>query len=99
LSQIAVVIRMAEPRLSALAAAQHDILLMRERFSIVQQARERVAELAQQADDCLGDSLATIGPDKYNQETDPDTNNVYDPTRPPTPGREVDRPGEASPYR
>lgn len=99
LTQIMVVIKLAEPRIASLAAVQGDKLVLQEHFAIVQQAHDRVAELALEAEQCMGDNLNTVGLGRIKEETPPETDNVFDPTRPPAPTADLDRPAEASPYR
>jgi hypothetical protein len=99
LSQMNTVFKLAEPRLGSIREAQSDLLVMRQRFSILQQARERIAVLASELEQCSGDNLFAIPTGRIPQETQHETENVYDPTRPPAPGNDVSRPPEASPYR
>jgi hypothetical protein len=90
------VMNVVAPRLLRLPTLASNDLVMRQNFLVVQQARNRVLELASEIEECLGDTLdlAALGRIKEEVPTDP-----FDPTRPPSPTRDVDRPGEASPYR
>jgi hypothetical protein len=99
LTQIMVVIKLAEPRIASLAGVQGDPLVLRQHFSIVQQAHDRVAELALEAEQCMGDTLSAVSIGRIKEEEPPASDNVFDPTRPPAPTADLDRPAEASPYR
>jgi hypothetical protein len=99
LTQIVVVAKLAEPRIASLSTLQGDKLVLQEHFLLVQQARERVAELAIEAEQCMGDDLSPVGLGRLKEETPPATDNDFDPTRPPAPGVDIERPAEASPYR
>ncbi len=55
-------------------------------------------ELATEVEACMGDSLDAVTIGRIKEET-PTTDTIFDPTRPPTPTHDIDRPGEASPYR
>jgi hypothetical protein len=99
LTQMTTVIKLAEPRMRSLANDLGDLLVMREHFLLASQARDRVAELATEVDLCMGDNLGTIPAGHIRGEATPETDNVFDPTRPPAPINDVERPGEASPYR
>jgi hypothetical protein len=99
LAQMLTVIKMTAPRVQSLGRDQGELLVMREHFTIVQQARLRVSELVTEADQCMGDNLIAVPGGRIQEEAAPATDNVFDPTRPPAPTRDVDRPPEASPYR
>lgn len=87
-----------EQRLLAFPRLKGSDLVMRQHFLVLQQARNRVLELAAEIDGCTGDALDAVSMGRIKEET-PETDSVSDPTRPPTPGHDIDRPGEASPYR
>ena len=87
-----------EPRLLAFPRLKENDLVMRQHFLVLQQARNRVLELAAEVDGCTGDALDAVSMGRIKEET-PETDSVSDPTRPPTPGHDIDRPGEASPDR
>ena len=97
LAQMKAVLRLAEPRLAAVQNTQEELRLRRD-FLIVHQAQQRVSELAAEVEVCMGDNLDAVSLARINEET-PGNENVYDPTRPPAPTQDVERPGEASPYR
>jgi len=97
--QIAIVIKLSEPRIADMPRVQGERLLLQERFVVIHQARERVNELAREAEDCTGDNLSLVSLGRMKDEIPPEGEDVYDPTRPPAPGIEISRPPEASPYR
>jgi hypothetical protein len=98
LTQMKDVINIATPRLLAFPSLASDELRMRQHFLVLQQARNRVMELATEVEGCMGDVLDAVTIGRIKEET-PATDSIFDPTRPPTPTHDVDRPGEASPYR
>jgi hypothetical protein len=98
ITQMKEVLNVAAPRVRAFPSLAPEELRMRQHFLVLQQARLRVQELATEIEDCMGDTLDGVTFGRVKEET-PVGDNVFDPTRPPTPGREVERPGEASPYR
>jgi hypothetical protein len=97
LTQIKIVIEIAQPRYLTLRTFRTAELVMREQFSIISQAHDRVVELAAQVDGCLGDDLNAIRAGQI-QEQEQTSNSAVDPTRPGAPNVDVDRPPEASPY-
>jgi hypothetical protein len=98
LTQMKEVMTVVGPRGQAFATLAADDLRMRQHFLVLQQAHNRILELATEVEGCSGDSLDSVSIGRIKEET-PETDTIYDPTRPPTPTREIDRPGEASPYR
>jgi len=74
-----------------------DDLIMRQQFLVLQQAHIRISELAAEIDGCLGDTLDAVGFGRIKEETTTDTGD-YDPTHPPAPTRDFERPPESSPY-
>jgi hypothetical protein len=96
-AQIKAVINVALPRFLTLRTFKSAELVMREQFSVINQAHERIVELSAQVDSCLGDSLDAVTMGKIQEEEEPGSN-INDPTRPPSPIIDVDRPPEASPY-
>jgi hypothetical protein len=98
LTQMKQILTGVAPRLLAFPRLVSDDLVMRQHFLVLQQARNRVLELATEIEGCMGDTLQGVSMGRIKEET-PTADVVYDPTRPPTPGREIERPGEASPYR
>jgi hypothetical protein len=97
LTQMKQILTVVEPRLLAFPRLVSDDLVMRQHFLVLQQAHNRVLELATEIEGCMGDTLDGVAMGRIKEETPTDV--VFDPTRPPTPGREIERPGEASPYR
>ena len=63
------------------------------RLTIVNQ---KVLVLGAEAENCIGEDLSFVGATKVDVEIDPNIP-VYDPTQPPGPGIDIERPGEASP--
>jgi hypothetical protein len=99
LFQMKDIVKLTEPRLLAFPRLQAgEELVMRQHFLVLQQARNRVMELAAELEACMGDVLNTVSLGRIKEET-PASDAVFDPTRPPNPIREIERPGEASPYR
>jgi len=97
LAQIKAVLNVAQPRFLTLRTLKTAELVMREQFSVLNQAHERVGELSAQVDGCLGDNLDAVSIGRIQEETAPN-DNINDPTRPPSPNVDVTRPPEASPY-
>jgi hypothetical protein len=98
LTQMKEVINVSAPRQIAFPRLTDDDLKMRQHFLVLQMARNRVMELAAEVEACMGDTLDGVTYGRIKEEAttgDP----VLDPTRPPTPTHDVDRPPEASPYR
>jgi len=98
LAQMKEITVMTEPRLLAFPRLKDNDLVMRQHFLVLQQARNRVLELAAEVDACTGDALDAVSMGHIKEET-PTTDPASDPTRPPAPVHDIDRPGEASPYR
>jgi hypothetical protein len=98
ITQMKQVLNVAAPRVRAFPTLASDELRMRQHFLVLQQARLRVQALAAEIEDCMGDSLDGVTFGRVKEET-PVGDAVFDPTHPPSPTRDVDRPGEASPYR
>ena len=98
LTQMKEVLNAAKPRLMEFSRLGDDELRMRQHFVVLQQARNRVMELAAEIQVCMGDTLDAVSNGRIREET-PTSDPVLDPTRPPAPTRDIERPGEASPYR
>jgi hypothetical protein len=98
LTQIKEVLNVVAPRVVAFPTLASDELRMRQHFLVLQQARNRVAELATEVEACMGDTLDAVSLGRIKEER-PADDSVYDPTRPPSPTHDIERPGEASPYR
>jgi hypothetical protein len=97
LVQMRDVIRVAEPRVATVTRMQAEELMLRQHFLIVQEARKRIDELAAEVLACMGEGLDAISAGRVRDEAPSDA--IVDPTRPPTPTSDTDRPPEASPYR
>jgi hypothetical protein len=63
------------------------------RLTIVNQ---KVLVLGAEAENCIGEDLSFVGATRVDVEVDPNIPQ-YDPTQPPAPGIDIERPGEASP--
>jgi hypothetical protein len=63
------------------------------RLTIVNQ---KVLVLGAEAENCIGEDLSFVGATRVDVEIDPSIP-TYDPTQPPAPGIDIERPGEASP--
>jgi hypothetical protein len=98
LAQMKTVFTIAAPRLSSIRS-QTDGLAIRQQFMLIQQAQQRLAELLQEIEACTGDNLKSVSIGRLAGEAEPASDNIYDPTRPPSPAHDIERPGEASPYR
>jgi len=96
LVQMKDVIRVSEPRVASVARKANEELVLRQHFLVVQMARKRVDELAADVEACMGEGLDGITAGRIRDEASSDP--IVDPTRPPTPWFETERPPEASPY-
>ena len=63
------------------------------RLTIVNQ---KVLVLGAEAENCIGEDLSFVGATRVDVEVDPNIPQ-YDPTQPPAPVIDINRPGEASP--
>ena len=97
LAQIKMVIDIAQPRYLTMRTFKTAELVMREQFSIIGQAHDRVSELSTQVDGCLGDDLNAVFAGQIQEQEQP-SNSPGDPTRPGSPDVDIERPPEASPY-
>ena len=98
LTQMKEILNAATPRLLAFSRLVDDELRMRQHYVVLQQARNRVMELAAEILVCMGDTLDAVSNSRVREET-PTSDPVLDPTRPPAPTRDIERPDEASPCR
>jgi hypothetical protein len=98
LTQMKEVLNVVSPRQRAFPGLVTDELRMRQHFLVLQQARNRVMELAVEVEACMGDTLDGVTIGRLKEEA-PASDSIFDPTRPPSPTHDIDRPGEASPYR
>jgi hypothetical protein len=99
ISQMKTVIKIAEPRAADLHTLMGEEIVMQQHFSIVRQAHDRVNEISAELEDCSGDSPYIPAYIPRTAEQPATDTEVADPTRPPSPTQDVDRPSEASPYR
>jgi hypothetical protein len=98
IGQMKEVIKIVTPRFLTPGKLENEPIHIRGHFVIVQQARDRVSELAVEVDSCVGDTVDVVAYGRIKQDV-PSSDNVFDPTRPPEPTQIVDRPPEASPFR
>lgn len=96
-AQMKTVISIVEPRYLMLRTFKSEEVVLRDQFSQISQAHDRVLELAVQIDACMGDNLDAVSAGRIQEEVTPN-DTLNDPTRPPTAIQQVDRPPEASPY-
>ncbi|HEY2731424.1 MAG TPA: hypothetical protein VGK52_15885 [Polyangia bacterium] len=94
------IMMIAIPAFKAIRQPGQDLFVMRAKISTIRQGWERMKEALSAAEAAEGDSVdsiaAALGP--ANAETSPSEGST-DPTAPPTPSADFERPGEASPYR
>ena len=83
LTQMKQILTVVAPRLLAFPRLVSDDLVMRQHFLVLQQARNRVMELATEIEGCMGDTLDGVSMGRIKEETPTDA--VFDPTRPPSP--------------
>ena len=87
----------AAPRVHAFPSLQTgEILVMRQQYLVLQQAHNRITELATELDACSGESGDSVALGHIKEENT--TDNDFDPTHPPNPTHDITRPPEASPY-
>jgi hypothetical protein len=98
ITQMKEVMNVAAPRAQVFPTLVSDDLRMRQHFLVLQQAHNRILELATEIEGCTGDSLDSVSIGKIKEET-PETDTISDPTHPAAPTHDIERPGEASPYR
>ena len=96
LGQMKTVINLATPRMLMLRTFKGEPIVMAEQFDIIGRAHERVTLLATEVDACMGDNLDAVTVGRIQEEQQP--TDITDPTRPPAPIQQIDRPPEASPY-
>jgi hypothetical protein len=93
LTQMRDIMRGAEPLRRTLPHLSENELVMRQHYLVLQLARDRMLELLVEVEACMGDVLDAHLVGQFKDDS------TFDPTRPPAPGQEIERPGEASPYR
>jgi hypothetical protein len=99
LGQMKEIFGIAKPRFATIKQAGSDEFTMRSQFTTIREGAERVKQLAEEMESCMGDSLDDVTMGKINEEERGPGASIADPTQPPTPTMEVERPGFASPER
>ncbi|HEY7270399.1 MAG TPA: hypothetical protein VH951_11275 [Dehalococcoidia bacterium] len=96
--QVRVNISIAEQSIAALqeAVTRADEGERTHEFTRLTIVNQKVQVLGAEAENCIGEDLSFVGATKVDVEIDPNIP-VYDPTQPPAPGIDIERPGEASP--
>ena len=94
------IMMIANPAFKVLRQPAQDLFVMRAKLNMIRQGWERMKEALAAAEAAEGDSVdsiaAALGPS--NAETNPSTGST-DPTAPPSPTADFERPGQASPYK
>jgi len=93
------IMMIAAPAFKVLRQPGQDLFVMRAKLSVIRQGWARMKEALSEAQAAEGDSVDSItafGPS--NAETNP-SEGFTDPTSPPAPTADFERPGQASPYR
>ena len=96
ISQMKVLSKMAATPMLMLRTFKAELIVMRTQFDVISQTHDRVSALGAEVDACMGDNLDAVTVGKIQEEQATPT--IDDPTRPPSPIQQVDRPPEASPY-
>ena len=96
--QVRVNISIAEQSIASLqeAVTRNDEGERVHEFTRLTIVNQKVQVLGAEAENCIGEDLSFVGATKIDVEIDPNIPQ-YDPTQPPTPGIDIERPGEASP--
>ena len=96
--QVRVNINIAEQSIASLqeAVARNDEGERVHEFTRLTIVNQKVQVLGAEAENCIGEDLSFVGATKVDVEIDPNIPQ-YDPTQPPAPGIDIERPGEASP--
>jgi hypothetical protein len=96
--QVRVNISIAEQSMAALqeAVTRADEGERTHEFTRLTIVNQKVQVLGAEAENCIGEDLSFVGATKVDVEIDPNIPQ-YDPTQPPAPGIDIERPGEASP--
>ena len=95
--QVRVNISIAEQSMSALqeAVTRNDEGERTHEFTRLTIVNQKVQVLGAEAENCIGEDLSFVGATRVEVEIDPNIPQ-YDPTQPPAPGIDIERPGEAS---
>lgn len=96
--QVRVNISIAEQSVAALqeAVTRVDEGERTHEFTRLTIVNQKVQVLGAEAENCIGEDLSFVGATRIDVEVDPNIPQ-YDPTLPPAPGIDIERPGEASP--
>jgi len=96
--QVRVNISIAEQSVAALqeAVTRADEGERTHEFTRLTIVNQKVQVLGAEAENCIGEDLSFVGATRVDVEVDPNIPQ-YDPTLPPAPGIDIERPGEASP--
>ena len=96
--QVRVNISIAEQSVAALqeAVTRADEGERTHEFTRLTIVNQKVQVLGAEAENCIGEDLSFVGATRIDVEVDPNIPQ-YDPTLPPAPGIDIERPGEASP--
>ncbi|HTA21589.1 MAG TPA: hypothetical protein VK989_19990 [Polyangia bacterium] len=93
------ILQIAQPSFASIRKEGQDLFVMRAKLSTIRQGWERIKEelaAAETAESDSADQVTAVG--AANAEANP-SDGVTDPTLPPGPSVEVERPSAASPYR
>ena len=95
--QVRVNISIAEQSMAALqeAVTRADEGERTHEFTRLTIVNQKVLVLGAEAENCIGEDLSFVGATRVDVEIDPNIPQ-YDPTQPPAPGIDIERPGEAS---
>ena len=96
--QVRVNISIAEQSIASLqeAVTRNDEGERVHEFTRLTIVNQKVQVLGAEAENCIGEDLSFVGATRIDVEVDPNIPQ-YDPTLPPAPGIDIERPGEASP--
>jgi hypothetical protein len=97
LVQVRVNMNIAEQSMAALqeAVTRADEGERTHEFTRLTIVNQKVQVLGAEAENCIGEDLSFVGATRVDVEIDPNIPQ-YDPTKPPAPGIDIERPGEAS---
>ena len=96
IGQMKTLAKLASTPMLMLRTFKAEPIVMQTQFDVISRAHDRVSALGAEVDACMGDNLDAVTAGKIQEEETPTT--IDDPTRPPSPITNVDRPPEASPY-
>ncbi|HVU51392.1 MAG TPA: hypothetical protein VHL80_11930 [Polyangia bacterium] len=96
--QMKQVMAIAKPRLTTIKGLTGDEFHMRAQYTILREGAERMRQLNDELEQCAGDTAGSVGDIRLEDERNGPGSSITDPTLPATPGIDVQRPGQASPY-